>query len=122
MSTVRSPKSHGTAAYCRFADNPFFVLGLGVDASLPEIRRAAARLLAALEAGDPAVAHYDTPVGPQPRTGVAVRHAVTRLRDRDERVQCEIWAATGPASIPPVLAESSTGWAGAHAAFGWSRR
>ena len=120
MSTVRSPKSRGEAAYCRFADNPFFILDVRLNASLAQIHRAAMRLLEALERGEAQT--YATPLGPRPRTATAVRHAVTRLRDRDERVQHEIWAAADPATVPVALGGADTGWTSAQTAFGWRGR
>ena len=122
MPTVRSSDSRGGAAFCCFADNPFFVLAVQPTASLAEIVTAANRWLDALRRGDPAARTYATPVGPRARTQTLVQHAVTRLRDRDARVQYEIWAAADPADLPEALTESTDGFSGAPRAFGWRGR
>lgn len=109
-----------SSSAARIIDNAFFVLGLTPRASWPEVARTAEALLAALEAGDPTVAVYDTPLGPQPRTAGAVRVARARLRDPDARIQQEIWweaPARGRApSTPPAP------WPQACAAWGWRSR
>jgi hypothetical protein len=124
MPAVRSSVPPGNAARRRFADNPFFVLELTPRATARDIHRAAARLCEALERGDPTVGSYPTPVGPQPRTAELVRASVTRLRDRDERVQYEIWATAEPSRPPQTLGEADAdgAFAGAFGAFGWGLR
>lgn len=122
MPTVRSSDSRGGAALCCFADNPFFVLAVPPAASLSEIVAAANRWLDALRRGDPAARTYATPVGPRPRSAALVRHAVTRLRDRDARVQYEVWAAATPANPPDDFVEPTDGFSGAPRAFGWRGR
>ncbi|MEJ7604640.1 MAG: hypothetical protein WKG01_42700 [Kofleriaceae bacterium] len=78
------------------AENPFFVLGLDPDASRIEVEREAQKLLCMLELEFAAAQHYDTPVGPQPRTSEAVRAAVAALRDPYRRLVAELWARHVP--------------------------
>lgn len=109
----------------RLTDNPFHVLGLTSDATGPEIEAAARALLNALAAGDPGAARFDTPLGPRLRDTHAVRRALARLRDPDERIHHEIWAelAVGPGPQPlPANAEAAAGWPDAPRAMGWRAR
>ena len=122
MPTVRSSDSRGGGAFCCFADNPFFVLDVPPSASPTDILAAANRWLDALGRGEPAAQTYATPVGPQRRTETAVRHALTRLRDRDARVQFEIWATAAPADVPDGFDGPTDGFSGAPRAFGWRGR
>jgi hypothetical protein len=124
--STRSPRSHppGESAVRRFTHNAFHVLDLPVDASAADVRRQAARLVDRLVNSDPGAGRYDTPVGPRVRDAAMVQRAATQLRDPDERVQHEIWAAVPRRDATPraVLVEGSPGWPGAPAAFGWRRR
>lgn len=88
------------------------------------MRVAAARLVDRLVDGDPDARRYDTPVGPRERDPAMVQRAATQLRDPDERVQHELWAAAPRRAAPPrpVASEQSTGWSDAAQAFGWRRR
>jgi hypothetical protein len=112
----------------RIVDNAFRVLGLTPRATWAEVARTAETLLTALEAGDPTVASYDTPLGPQARTAGAVRVARARLRDPDERIQQEIWweaPARGPAHLDRcagAVAPVTDRWPHAPAAWGWRPR
>ncbi|MEM6928901.1 MAG: hypothetical protein AAF602_18320 [Myxococcota bacterium] len=84
----------------RLADNPFFVLELGADATATEIEREGRRLLAQLEMGLGSVAHYPTPLGPRPRTPEKVRLALSRLLDPAVRLVDELWATAQPGDLP----------------------
>ena len=77
-------------------DNPFFVLGVGPDASRIEIEREAQKLLGMLELGFPGAQTYATPLGPRPRTAEMVRAAVATLRDPYQRLLAELWARFAP--------------------------
>jgi hypothetical protein len=113
----------------RIVDNAFRVLGLTPRATWADVAHAAETLLLALAAGDPTVATYGTPLGPQARTAGAVRVARARLRDPDERIQQEIWweaparAAARRESRASVLAPvAARRWPHAPAAWGWRSR
>ena len=80
----------------RFAENPFYVLGVRRDCSRAEFERAAQRLISELELGVTAASTYSTPVGPQRRDADRVRRAAAELRDPARRAWHEIWA-----SLPP---------------------
>ncbi len=105
------------------AENPFFVLGLSVDASRIEIEREAQKLLGMLELGFAAVKAYATPLGPRERTAEQVRAAVASLRDPYQRLVAEVWARHAPAlkeSAPDVEAPATVEThAGARRALGW---
>jgi hypothetical protein len=137
-----SPSAARSLLGARIVDNAFRVLGLTPRASWPDVARTAEALLAALEAGDPTAATYDSPLGPRPRTTGAILVARARLRDPDERIQQEIWWeaprrgpwehvslawAGGPAGAPawPHARTGSDGaepWPHAPAAWGWRSR
>ena len=114
----------------RFADNPFFVLGLGPSCARAEIEREGQRLLAMLELGLSAALTYQTPVGERQRTADKVRSAMAELRTPERRIVHELWARVapaatardasegGPASEDPRLAP----WTEAPAALGWRPR
>ena len=57
----------------RFADNPFFVLGLSPSCARAEIEREGRRLLAMLELELSAALTYETPVGERQRHRASVR-------------------------------------------------
>jgi hypothetical protein len=103
-------------------DNPFFVLGVGPDASRIEIEREAQKLLGMLELGFAGAQTYATPVGPRPRTAEAVRAAVAALRDPYRRLVAELWARHVPAPAaeaatePAPAAPARAGW---RRALGW---
>jgi hypothetical protein len=82
------------------AENPFYVLGLAVDASRIEIEREAQKLLGMLELGFAEAQTYPTPVGPRPRTPEMVRAAVAALRDPYQRLLAELWARHAPETAP----------------------
>jgi hypothetical protein len=110
-------------AMTTLAENPFFVLGLSVDTSRPEIEREAQKLLGMLELGFATVKSYATPLGPRERTAEAVRAAVAALRDPYRRLVAELWARHAPATIettpeatPTVPIETHEG---ARRALGW---
>jgi hypothetical protein len=87
-----------------FAENPFFVLGLAVDASRIEVEREAQKLLGMIELGFAAMRTYQTPLGPRERTPELVRAAVAQLRDPYRRLVAELWARHAPADAAPAAA------------------
>lgn len=76
----------------RFVENPFFVLGVAPETSRVEVERAGQRLLAELAISRAAALHYDSPLGPMPRTAELVREALAELRDPARRLVHEVWA------------------------------
>jgi hypothetical protein len=80
----------------RIDENPFFVLGVGCEASRIEIEREAQKLLGMLELGFEAAKTYATPLGPRERTPESVRAAVAALRDPYQRLLAELWARHAP--------------------------
>jgi len=103
-------------------DNPFFVLGVGPDASRIEIEREAQKLLGMLELGFADAQTYATPIGPRPRTAEAVRAAVAALRDPHRRLVAELWARHVPAPTAKAAAEPAApapARAGLRRALGW---
>jgi hypothetical protein len=121
----------------RIAENPFYVLGLGVAASRQEVEREGHKLLGMLELGLATAASYPSPLGPQPRTAELVRAAMAELRDPQRRLVAELWArlpatASAEASGTPDVASSgpSSGksddvlpaLAAAPRLFGWAGR
>lgn len=109
-----------TRSAARIVDNAFAVLGLTPRAAWPDVARRAEALLAAVQAGDPDAATYDTPLGPRPLTEGAIRVARAQLRDPDVRIQHEIWWEA-PGRGPARAATVDT-WPQAPAAWGWRRR
>jgi hypothetical protein len=89
-------------AAARVIENPFLVLGVAPTATRIEIEREAQKLLGMLELGLESAAHYDTPLGPRPRTAELVRAAVALLRDPAKRLAAELWAASVTASDPSL--------------------
>ncbi|MEZ4452364.1 MAG: hypothetical protein R3B09_23050 [Nannocystaceae bacterium] len=121
----------------RFADNPFYVLGVRPSASRLEIEREGQKLLGMIELGLRAASTYATPVGPRPRSADAVRGAMADVRAPERRILRELWAtlpaeATRPPPSPPegdpfrrddapAPAPAQSGWEGAFSLFGWRR-
>lgn len=116
------PMTMGTASSAaRIVDNAFAVLGLTPRATWSDVARRAKRLLESVQAGDPAAATYDTPLGPRPLTEGAIRVARAQLRDPDVRIQHEIWwEAPGRGRAPVAPVEDA--WPQASAAWGWRSR
>jgi hypothetical protein len=84
----------------KLAENPFFVLGVPVEASRIEVERCAQKLLGMLELGFADARTYATPLGPRERTAEMVRAAVAALRDPYRRLVAELWARHAP---PPSI-------------------
>jgi hypothetical protein len=102
-------------------DNPFLVLGLAPGASRMEIEREAQKLLGMLELGFADAQTYATPLGPRPRTAVAVRAATAALRDPYQRLLAELWARHAPApqqGAAPATDAAPAG-TGLRRALGW---
>jgi hypothetical protein len=76
----------------RILHNPFYVLGLSVQASRAEVEREGQKLLGMLALGLSAACTYDSPLGPAPRTPESVREAMAELRDPERRLIHELWA------------------------------
>jgi hypothetical protein len=102
----------------RFAQNPFYVLGVARNCTRAEFERAAQRLLSELELGIAAAATYMTPLGPQPRDADRVRRAAAELRDPARRLWHEIWAALPARDLPKRQRPHAPA---ALAALGWTR-
>ena len=102
-------------------ENPFYVLGLGPDASRIEIEREAQKLLGMLELGFPGAQSYATPLGPRPRTAELVRAAVAALRDPSQRLVAELWARHAPPTHASIeeSAEKPTTAGGLRRSLGW---
>lgn len=77
----------------RIVENPFFVLGIPVDATRAELERQGAKLLSMLELGMATAAVYQTPLGSRARDADMIRVAMAELRDPDRRIRHELWAA-----------------------------
>jgi hypothetical protein len=119
-------------ASARLRENPFFVLGLPVTATRPEIEREAQKLLGMIELGLLEAMRYASPLGWHPRTADLVRGAAATLRDPKRRLVAEAWArhlavVTDPA--PELTADDddtddrdapAPGWEDARAILGWS--
>lgn len=112
----------------RFADNPFYVLGLRPDCARVDVEREGQKLLGMLGLGLKAAATYMTPVGPRPRTEDKVRAAMAELRSPERRLGHEFWASLPPPAAPPKPppAPPSAGpgpapLAEAFAVLGWRR-
>jgi hypothetical protein len=75
----------------RLAQNPFFVLELGPEATAMDVERKTQRLLAELELGRTAAARYPSPFGEFPRDAEAVRQAARALRDPLRRAEHARW-------------------------------
>lgn len=117
----------------RILFNPFYVLGVPVEASRAEVEREGQKLLGMLALGLSQAATYDTPLGPAPRTPEAVREAMAELRDPERRLMHELWArvpaATGnaasvasPAGLESGAEPTGEPWPEALAVLGWQRR
>src|SRR3954470_1889026 len=118
----------------RFADNPFYVLGLGPGCGRAEVEREGQRLLAMLELGLSPAERYPTPVGERERTADKVRQAMAELRDPDRRLLHELWAQLPAGRRPDAEARVGGGdpeeeraerllpWSEAPVALGWRRR
>ena len=87
----------------RFADNPFYVLGVSPQRTRGEIEREGTKLLGMLELGLRSASTYETPAGPRTRTPEAVRAALAELRIPDRRLLHELWAG---APVPEVTTVS----------------
>jgi hypothetical protein len=104
----------------RIAENPFYILGVGVDAPRAVVEREAQKLLGMLELGLSAGTHYATPLGLRERTPDLVRWAAAELREPAKRLGHELWARVSVDD--PISVEKSapaTGWPKARAVFGW---
>lgn len=111
-------------AAARVIENPFLVLGVAPTATRMEIEREAQKLLGMLELGLESAAHYDTPLGPRPRTAELVRAAVALLRDPAKRLAAELWATPVRPQRAAEGRESKDGpspWPAALARAGWRR-
>jgi hypothetical protein len=91
------------------AENPFFVLGVTVEASRIEVEREAQKLLGMLELAFPEARTYATPLGPRARTAELVRAAVAALRDPYRRLVAELWARHAPAPAGGTASDAPQG-------------
>lgn len=90
----------------RFLENPFYVLGVRVDASRVEIEREGQKLLGMLELGLAAAQTANTPLGEIARSPDQVRQAMAELRDPHKRLLYEVWALLPPETVKPTPAEN----------------
>ena len=105
----------------RIADNPFYVLAIGVDAPRGDVERAGQKWLAMLEVGMAAARAYTSPLGQHERTADKVRQALAELREPERRLAHELWATLPAAPVdPPPISAAKTGWPAAMAAMGFS--
>lgn len=111
----------------RFADNPFYVLGLRPSCGRADVEREGQKLLGMLGLRLKAAATYATPVGPRPRDEDKVRAAMAELRAPERRLSHELWATLAPPSAPPRPPPAAPEepapepLAEAFAALGWRR-
>ena len=111
----------------RFADNPFYVLGLRPECGRLDVEREGTKLLGMLELGLKSAASYMTPLGPQPRTADKVRVAMSELRSPERRLLHEFWAVLPPRpepprpQPPPRPEHDLDAFAAAFAVHGWER-
>jgi hypothetical protein len=103
----------------RWRANPFYVLGIDTGAPRAEVERAGQLLLALLAVGKSGSTDYATPLGPAARDDDAARQALATLRDPNERVIEELWAAValGPKATPRD--PPAEPWEEAALAVGW---
>ncbi|ACY12884.1 hypothetical protein [Haliangium ochraceum] len=117
----------------RIRGNPFYVLGVSVEASRAEIEREGQKLLGMLALELSAATTYATPLGAHTRTVEAVREAMAELRDPDKRLAHELWArlpvptadADANADTDAAAGADAAGdapWPGARARLGWAAR
>jgi hypothetical protein len=113
----------------RFADNPFYVLGLRPDASAIQVEREAQKLLGMLQLDLADARSYRTPLGTHERDADKVRHAVAELRDPARRSVHELWAQLAadaivelgdPESFARDRRDLTAPWEDAMVALGWS--
>jgi len=88
----------------RLAQNPFFVLELGPEATVMEVERKTQRLLAELELERASAARYPSPFGEFPRDAEAVRQASRALRDPLQRAEYARWVPPREYWPPPAAA------------------
>jgi hypothetical protein len=106
----------------KIAENPFYILGVAVDAPRAVVEREAQKLLGMLEIGLSAATHYPTPLGMRERTAELVRWAAAELRDPAKRLGHELWArGSAEKAISVENNEATAGWTEARAVFGWRR-
>ncbi|HEX3769545.1 MAG TPA: hypothetical protein VHV30_01715 [Polyangiaceae bacterium] len=103
-------------------ENPFFVLGIPLEASRADVERAGQRLLAELAMKRAAALTYATPLGVEERTADRVRLAVSELRDPRRRLFHETWARVAPAPAPATAGAPALAWSDAARVFGLRRR
>jgi hypothetical protein len=115
--------------------NPFYVLGLPVEASRAEVEREGQKLLGMLAPGPAACRRSRPGTGPAPRTPEAVREAMAELRDPERRLMHELWArvpappgssagasVASPAGLESGAEPTGAPWPEALAILGWQRR
>jgi hypothetical protein len=99
-----------------WAHNPFFILGVGPEATAVEIERQGQRLLAELELGLPTAQSFTTPFGPRPRNAELVRQAVSVMRDPAARYAHEPLARLQRGDLPASAPDAR--WTGGLRAVG----
>ena len=126
-------------ARARFAENPFYILGLSPKCTRAEMEREGQKLLAMLELGMSRADTYATPVGERERSADSVRRAMAELRDPEKRLGHELWARLSPdlvdrqtSTAPSTESETDLRsdedeprkrpWTEARVMLGWGRR
>jgi hypothetical protein len=104
------------------SENPFYVLGLGPDASRAAIERQGQTLLDQLELGIASVKIFRTPLGESPRDAERVRWALAVLRDPAKRLAHELWATLPGAPLDAPPDPMPPPWDRGFAATGLGRR
>ena len=99
-------------------NNPYFLLGVGVDATPMDIERAAQRWLALLEIGAASARTVQTPLGPTERSADLVRQALAALRvEEQRRLYAILMEAAPPAET--AAADPLQQWSEAPRSIGW---
>lgn len=100
----------------RVAENPFFILDIGADATKAQIRSRGRALCDALANAEPWAAKYFTPLGNRLRTPELVTWATAELLDPDRRLGHELWHFECSNHQPIPAPEP---WPSAMRAYGW---
>jgi hypothetical protein len=119
---VSAPTQGGVA---RWAENPFFVLGLSPECSRADVERTGQKLLALLGIDSGPAKRYVTPFGERTRTPDHIRAAMAELRDPQRRLVHEAWArieSRESAEGAPDAAHPTRPWPEAMRTIGWRVR
>jgi hypothetical protein len=122
---ARNPHATGSGELSpmarRIAANPFHLLELDPRAGRAAIEDAARRILQALAAAMPGADRYRSAFGMQPRDTDATLSAAGKLRDRERRVLCEVWARLPVQAAAVTPRVEPRPWLAGLRALGWRR-